>query len=262
MTTKTKTSRSLFRKKPLIGITMHYDHMDEVKKGVRYRFIREEYGKAITGMGGEAIFLDDSVSPARAAAMCDGFVISGGEDIHPSLYGEEQLGDAWLEPIERTIWERQLIDEADKLAKPILGVCYGSQLLNVHYGGSLYQNITVQCGVKEHGTSGQAIMEDVLFSEKVLGFDKGTRQTVGHRHHQAVAKLGKGMRIVATAADGTIEAITGNGHVGIQWHPEADGSADQVYGPFVTLCAKRANRLTIRDILSRERQRRRKAART
>lgn len=257
MNTPLKPKSSLFRKKPLIGITMHYDHMDEVKKGVRYRFIREEYGQAITRMGGEAIFLDDSVSAARAAAMCDGFVISGGEDIHPSFYGEEQLVDAWLEPAERTTWERQLIDEVDKLAKPILGICYGSQLLNVHYGGTLYQDIISQCNSESHGVSSKAVMEDVMFSETVLGFNKDSRQTVGHRHHQAVATLGKGLRVVAQAHDGIVEAIAGNGHVGIQWHPEADGSADQVYGPFVTMCAKRANRLTIRDILRRERLRRR-----
>lgn len=237
---------------------MHFDHFDEVKKGVRYHYIREEYGQAITRMGGEAIFLDDNISASRAADMCDGFVITGGEDVNPVLYGEEQLGDAWLEPLERSLWERQLIQEADARKKPILGICYGNQLLNVHYGGTLYQDIATQCKAKPHGTSSKAVMEDVAFSEKVLGFAKDARQTVGHRHHQAIAKLGKGLRVVAMADDGTIEAVAGNGHVGIQWHPEADGSADQVYGPFVAMCHKRASRLTIRDIIRRERRRMRR----
>ena len=239
------TQTPLFRKKPLIGITMHFDHFEEVKKGVRYHFIREEYGQAITRMGGEAIFIDDNIAPARAAQMCDGFVISGGEDINPSLYGEAQLGNAWLEPLERSRWELALVAEADIRKKPILGICYGNQLLNIHYGGTLYQDIATQIGAKDHGTSSSACMEPISFSESVLGFKKGSSQVVGHRHHQAVAKLGRGMRVVATADDGTIEAIAGNGHVGIQWHPEADGSADQVYGPFVQRCAKRAGRFAL-----------------
>lgn len=243
--------RRIPRKKPLIGVTMHYDHFEEVKKGVRYRFIREEYGAAITRVGGEAIFLDGSISPQHAAAICDGIVISGGEDINPTFYGEKQLGDAWLEPTERTTWERALIDACDKLKKPILGICYGHQLLNVHYGGTLYQDIISQCQAMHHGTSSKAALQDVLFDQTMLGFRKGTRQTVAHRHHQAVAKIAPGMKVVGRAADGTIEAIAGRGHHGIQWHPEADGSADQVYGPFIDLAAKRKLRLTIRDIMPR-----------
>ena len=236
-------------KKPLIGITMHYDHFDEVKKGVRYRYIREEYGQAITRMGGEAIFLDSSVDAKRAARMCDGFVISGGEDINSSLYGEEQLGETWVEPIERSNWERQLIDACDKLSKPILGICYGHQLLNVHYGGNLYQDIPSQCGVSSHGASSTTIEESVSFAVNTLGFKAGDNYLVGHRHHQAVKDLGRGMKAVAVASDGTIESIAGNGHVGIQWHPEADSSADLVYGPFVESCRQRANKVTIGDIL-------------
>ena len=239
------------RKKPLIGITMHYDHFEEVKKGVRYRFIREEYGAAIQRVGGEAIFLDGSVSEDRAAAMCDGIVISGGEDINPSVYGEKQLGNALLEPLERTSWERELISACDRYKKPILGICYGHQLLNVHYGGTLWQDIETQCSASNHGTSSKAALQDVLFERTALGFRKGTRQTVAHRHHQAVAKVAPDMHVVGRAADGTIEAIAGRGHHGIQWHPEADGSADQVYGPFVDLAARRKLRMTIRDIVPR-----------
>ena len=237
------------RKKPLIGVTMHYDHFEEVKKGVRYRFIREEYGAALNRVGAEVIFLDGSVSAGRIARICDGIVISGGEDINPSLYGQKQLGTAILEPLERSSWERQLITACDRYKKPILGICYGHQLLNVHYGGTLYQDIATQCDGVHHGTSSKAALMDVRFEQTALGFRKGTRQTVAHRHHQAVAELAPGFKVVGRAADGTIEAIAGRGHHGIQWHPEADGSADQVYGPFVDLAAKRKQRMTIRDIM-------------
>ncbi|MBM3210304.1 gamma-glutamyl-gamma-aminobutyrate hydrolase family protein [Candidatus Saccharibacteria bacterium] len=232
MKSHTKTTA----KKPLIGVTMHYDHFDEVKKGVRYRFIREEYGQAITRAGGEVIFIDGSISPRRAAKLCDGIVISGGEDIDPALYGEAKQGSAWIEPLERTLFERELIDACDEIGVPILGICYGSQLLNIHYGGSLYQDIASQCGARDHGTSSKAALGEIIFKKSCLGFKARSHQSVAHRHHQAVARLGDGLHVVARALDGTVEAIAGRGHVGIQWHPEADGSADAIYGPFVRSC--------------------------
>ncbi|MEO7904480.1 MAG: gamma-glutamyl-gamma-aminobutyrate hydrolase family protein, partial [Candidatus Saccharimonadales bacterium] len=118
----------------------------------------------------------------------------------------------------------------------ILGICYGEQLLNIHYGGTLDQDVTIRENAVDHGKSEQAAMHRVTFSEDFLGYSKGQQITVAARHHQAVATLAPGFVAVAYADDGCIEAIAGNGHVGVQWHSESDNTAPQIYGQFIQRC--------------------------
>lgn len=116
--------------------------------------------------------------------LCDGIVISGGRDIDPARYGEERLPEVVrTEPGERFIWETQLIEACDEANVPILGVCYGMQRLNMHYGGSLLQDIP-----REYPeTIGHKNTEhDVIFHDDFLGIDKGSARRVASRHHQAV----------------------------------------------------------------------------
>lgn len=225
---------------PVIGITMSLDMSDQIKPGVTYSFIRQEYGEQIRQAGGQPIFIDSSIEPQVAAQLCDGIVISGGEDIDPALYGQQPDGANKYEPRQRTDWERQLISACDELGVSILGICYGSQLLNVHYGGTLHQNIARILGDNhEHeDTAGKSKMTDVTFTAQFLGFTQASTVMTAHRHHQAVANVAPGFQVAAKATDGTIEAINGRGHYGIQWHAESDGTAPLVYGPYVRHCQK------------------------
>lgn len=225
-------------KQPVIGITMCYDNQDLVREGVEFSLIRKEYGEQVRAAGGQPIFFDDSIDPEAAVKMCDGIVISGGEDINPEIYGEKQLIEHIMEPIQRTEWERRLIDECDKQRIRILGVCYGSQLLNVHYGGTIYQDIATECGSDLfHGSSTEQTMHRIKFEEDFLGFQKDDFVEAAHRHHQAVRDLAPGFTAIAAAEDGVIEAIAGRGHFGIQWHSEIDGTASSIYGAFIEICA-------------------------
>jgi putative glutamine amidotransferase len=225
-------------KQPIIGITMKYDNGVLVREGVDYSIIRREYGEEVRAAGGQPIFLDGSIDPEVAVGMCDGIVITGGEDIDPSLYRGQQLLDHALEPVERTLWERKLIDACDKKRIRILGVCYGSQLLNVHYGGTLYQDIAAEAGSSMfHGSSAEQAMHRVKFAADFLSFQKNDFVETAHRHHQAVKVVAPGFTPVAQAEDGIVEAIAGHGHFGIQWHAESDGTASDIYGAFVALCA-------------------------
>lgn len=223
---------------PIIGITMCYDQGQAIRPGVDYSFIRREYGEEVRRAGGQPIFLDPSIDPRVAAEVCQGVIISGGEDIDPDFYGQEpapQLGR--LEPRPRTDWERRLISACDQVSRPILGICYGAQLLNVHYGGSLYQDIGSQTASQiDHGSSAAAALHRVTMERQLLGFSAGQVLESNSRHHQAVRDLAPGFEVAARADDGVIEAIVGRGHWGIQWHPESDGTAPQVYGAFVAAC--------------------------
>jgi putative glutamine amidotransferase len=222
--------------KPVIGISMCLDKDGLVRSGVDYSYIRREYGQRLKDAGASPIFLDNTIDPEVAAELCDGIVISGGEDIEPRFYKQSAKHVKNTEPSERTEWERKLIDACDQRKVRILGICYGSQLLNIHYGGSLFQDIAAETGsTLDHGKSTKAAMHKVTFKGNFLSFKTNEIVESASRHHQSVNKLGKGIKIAAVAEDGIIEAIAGNGHYGVQWHAEADGTAPKIYGAFVEL---------------------------
>lgn len=87
--------------------------------------------------------------------QCDGIIISGGEDIPPELYAGDAL-ETPQEPLERVMWEQLLIDACEAAGKPLLGVCYGLQLVALHYGGSLVQDIGRE--VKNHTSTAEYSM--------------------------------------------------------------------------------------------------------
>lgn len=222
---------------PIIGVTMCLDQDTHPTQGVEYNRVRREYGQALHRAGAQPIFLDATIEPLVAAELCDGIVISGGEDMDPTLYGQEKRGDRAEEPRTRTDWERQLIAACDEWEVPILGVCYGEQLLNVHYGGTLYQDIAEDFGsTLSHGSKMAPVQHAVTFERDFLGYARGKQVAVAGRHHQAVDQLAPSFRVMARSEDGSIEAIRGKGHYGIQWHAEVDASGDTIYGEFVRIC--------------------------
>lgn len=223
---------------PVIGVTMCLDQDTHPTQGVEYSRVRREYGKVLQRVGAQPIFLEATIDPLVAAQLCDGIVITGGHDIDSLMYGQEKRSDRANEPRERTQWERQLIAACDEWEVPILGVCYGEQLLNVHYGGTLHQDIAEDYGsALNHGSSTDPVLHTITFEKDFLGYGRGQRTDGVGRHHQAVDQLAPGFEVVARAEDGSIEAIRGNGHYGIQWHAEVDTSGDTIYGEFVRACA-------------------------
>ncbi len=223
--------------KPIIGVTMKLDEGALIAPGINYSVVRREYGQVLEQVGAVPVYLDLSTDPEVAATICDGIIISGGDDIYPSEYGEELTTSKLMEPLARTKWERRLIDACDANGVPILGVCYGLQLLNVHYGGTLYQDIAADFGSDQyHGNSYDQQMHNVTFESDILGYKVGQVSNAAARHHQAIKDLADEFTVAARAEDGIIEAIHGHGHFGIQWHPEADDTARQIYSEFVGYC--------------------------
>jgi len=232
---KTKT-------KPVIGITPGFDSGDhfyangQPERDVHRIYVRREYMDVLSNIGAMPFVLSPEMSMDDILELVDGVIISGGEDIAPSLYGAELLKpERLLEPPERFRWETKLVDACDEAEIPILGICYGMQLLNVHYGGTLAQDID---SYWPDNIGHYKTMHDITFIHEFLGMREKGVHTINARHHQAIDRLAKGFKVSAEAPDGIVEAIEGHGHFGIQWHPESDETGAHIYRAFVEHCTR------------------------
>lgn len=176
-------------------------------------------------------YLASSQVLKRVLTAIDGVIISGGADVNPHLYHEKN----YAAHISSTSWQRdqlekQVVKMAQELKKPILGTCRGMQIINVSCGGTLYQDLDYQLPNRksriEHIQTKAPDMPSHLI--KIARTSK-LYQTIGHStlavnsfHHQAVKKLGQGLKISAIAPDGVIEGLESiNGLIeATQWHPE------------------------------------------
>ncbi len=216
---------------PIIGIAGYL--LPPVNSVFPYRqeTINEAYTSAIQKAGGFPFLLsctnDEKLLEAAVDAV-DGILIPGGLDVDPSMYGEETLACCKEHYREIDLFQSVLIDVAIKKNRPILGICRGCQIINVHHGGSLYQDLET-CFSKEicHPSldKPEEAVHEVTIKEKSLlyGIFNKERLYVNSLHHQGIKTLGKGLNAVATAPDGLIEGIEdeNNGIIAVQWHPEA-----------------------------------------
>jgi putative glutamine amidotransferase len=216
---------------PLIGITVSLDHGERLRAGHDYLYVKRAYAQAVARAGGHPLLVSPELAPAAAAALCDGLVISGGDDIPPELYGERAAAAARPESAERINWERRLLDLFTRAATPLLGVCYGMQLINVHFGGTLVQDIAgADAAALDHGGGGRATSHEVkIAAGSFLAPLFGSAAVVCSTHHQAVARLAPGFRVAATSPDGVIEAIERDHLLAVEWHPEADQTGAAIY---------------------------------
>lgn len=176
----------------------------------------------------------DPELPALAARAA-GLVLCGGDDVVPSRFGEEPLPFARLKPVpRRDELEWAVLDAARERRVPVWGVCRGIQVLNVYFGGTLWQDVPTQCpGPVEHAVSHprdslvhrlRVTAPDHPFGARVA--ETGT--LVNSRHHQAVRRLAADLVSVAETEDGLVEAaaLSPQGGSGdwwvrsVQWHPE------------------------------------------
>ena len=143
--------------------------------------------------------------------ICDGLILTGSNiDINPIYYGEEDK----KEKIDEYKTDKKLIDLFYKKNKPILGICGGMQSINVHFGGSLYQDIQKH---NLENTLHEIKIEKDSFLYKTYGTDK---KEVNSFHHQAIKNVAQGFNVTAFSNDNTIEAIEKGNVIGVQWHPE------------------------------------------
>ncbi|WP_276871321.1 gamma-glutamyl-gamma-aminobutyrate hydrolase family protein [Lactococcus taiwanensis] len=157
--------------------------------------------------------------------LVDKIVLTGGADVSPQYYGEEpHFKLETTDPI-RDAFEFAIIDAALKFHKPILGVCRGLQVLNVYFGGSLYQDLsqtTSQIKHRQSPTPQEFPTHHVLVDQQSSLSFLPEQYFVNSFHHQAVKNLGEGLKAIAHGTDGLVEAIENKekGVLAIQWHPE------------------------------------------
>lgn len=225
---------------PVIGIVPSFDNGVVIPGGAIDRlFLRRDYTSLLASVGAVPLILNPDMPLERVMELCDGIVISGGEDIAPELYAAERIPEVErVEPVERFEWETGLIEACDREKVPILGICYGMQRLNIHYGGTLIQDIPRYL---PENAGHWKTMHDITFTHDFLGMKETGVHEINSRHHQAIERLAEGFTVCAAAPDGIIEAIEGHGHYGMQWHPESDTTGAHVYRGFIEECLARQN---------------------
>ncbi|MTV81817.1 gamma-glutamyl-gamma-aminobutyrate hydrolase family protein, partial [Secundilactobacillus folii] len=192
-------------------------------------YVQINYVEGIRQAGGVPIILPmgDPNDAETYLDSVDGLLLTGGQDVPPQLYGDEPIRELGETDIYRDQFEIALIKAAQAAHKPVLGICRGQQIINVALGGTLYQDIYVQQGTKlQHGqypTAGEIPTHSVTATDgSWLQQNFGKRFLTNSFHHQAVNKLGQGLKNTGVADDGISEAIeSGDGLLfAVQFHPE------------------------------------------
>ena len=154
----------------------------------------------------------------------DLLVLCGGEDIDPARYGETRKSYCRASNLTRDAFEWEVLGAAVALGKPVFGICRGNQMINVFFGGTLYQDLAQEHGAAHPSTHFVQVMNDGYLKP----IFQSSYQEVNSTHHQAVKDLAPGFTVAATASDGVIEAIENKAlNVrGVQFHPESLQGSD------------------------------------
>ena len=227
--------------RPRIGISACFLHADPTRlifTGKTLQYVEQSIVHWVQSSGALAVMVPSpeghtrrgDVTLAEYAAWLDGLVLHGGSDVWPGSYGEEPLKPEWSGDRVRDEYEIALLRAFIDAGKPVLGVCRGLQVINVAFGGTLYQDIsTQQPGSRTHRDAklyDQNFHEiDLVPGTRLANLYPGVaRARVNSVHHQGVKKLADGFTVEATSPeDGLIEAIcwTGRSYLAaVQWHPE------------------------------------------
>lgn len=219
--------------RPLIGVTTYRERARWGVWDTAADLLPSDYAISLEVAGGVPVLLPPMIDSAEAAAAVvarlDGLVISGGADVGPGRYGQEQhpRTTGWRE--DRDAWELALLDAAETPGLPTLGICRGMQVMAVHAGGSLHQHTPDLLGHENHGPGADQYGATVVETAKGSRLSEliGDKVAVHCHHHQSVAEY-PGFVPAGHAADGLLEAMELPGDrfcVAVQWHPEVDADA-------------------------------------
>lgn len=212
-------------RRPLIGVSA--SHSDGASR------VSGTYIQAILKAGGAPVIIPaitDGATLRDLTAQLDGLVLTGGADLNPLWYGEEPIQALQAVDPVRDLYELKLLKLAADRNIPVLGICRGEQLMNVAFGGTLYQDIPSQHPghpVKHvQNMPGESVSHNLSIApgSQLAAITGQSGLMVNSLHHQAVKTLAPGFRAVAFAADSVIEAIEAwpdRPMLGVQWHPES-----------------------------------------
>ncbi len=213
------------------------------------------YLAAVQDAGGMAIMIAPDpqleLDPDEILDLLDGLILAGGSDIDPANYGAERQPETSDTVPERDSFELALARRAWERDLPVLGICRGMQLINVSRGGTLIQHLPAALGHGEHcrvlGSFDDSDHDVRLHPGSLAARAAGEQVHVTKsHHHQAIARLGEGLRIVGRATlDDLPEAIEAPSRrfvLGVQWHPEVDPSSRVVAALVEEACDYRNER--------------------
>jgi putative glutamine amidotransferase len=231
----------------------------EPVEGLRSEIVaaRARYTAAIDRAGGQPLVLppfgeDDSMSERASDVLSrvDALVMVGGADIDPARYCEARHDETAGVDALQDSFEFALLEAALAIDLPVLAICRGMQALNVVLGGSLVQHLPDDPSRDAH----RKVHHEVhLADDSIVARVVGAIDLHGHSvHHQAVARVGDGLRVTGRAPDGTVEAVEFDRGwvVGVQWHPEDTAEHDpQQSALFAALVAQASARIAGRPLL-------------
>lgn len=253
--------------KPLIAITTSLDRGVRLHPGRDYLYVARAYSQRIAEAGGVPVLVSPDTCASAVAERCDGLVITGGEDLPERLppYSPSRapatpsapttdwaadeltgfaLGEGGVaEDAERVAWDRAALDAFDRASKCVLGVCYGMQLLNVHFGGSLYLHVAsapeLAANPVSHGGGG-VVTRHALHAEAPsrLWPSAALPSHVNSSHRQGVRDVAPGFVVTSRSDDGLVESIEREHLFGLQWHPETDLDSRAAWTTWLRLCSQ------------------------
>lgn len=212
-------------KKPIIGISCSHSQND-------FSSVRRTYTESVINAGGIPLLLpvtEDENTLESFMSVIEALILTGGEDVHPSYYNEEPIEQLGKVNDVRDFYDLTLIRLAAERNIPILGICRGEQLINVAFGGTLYQDIPAQHSdttVKHNQEEPSSIVThyiSLLPGSTIANLIGDTELVTNTHHHQAVKQVAPGFRVTAWACDSipeAIETVDGRPIWGVQFHPE------------------------------------------
>lgn len=231
--------------KPVIGIMpIYYEKMNIV-------WVRDAFTDILLKYNAVPLLLPRTNNTEALSVyfdICDGFLLTGGHDVNPELYGEQRTEKPEFYDLTRDEMEGYIVNGAVLRDLPILAICRGMQFLNVHYGGTLYYDINSEFDTnikhpRDHKFHGIAHNVTIVKGTPLYDIIDKVEYGVNSFHHQAIKHLANPFRISAVSEDGLIEGIFSPERrfiLGVQWHPELmiekDEASRKLFKTFVEAC--------------------------
>lgn len=233
--------------RPLIGLTGRVVPAGDVR-GLPASFAEvgldlyvSAYAAAVAAAGGLPLHLPQGVAVGEYAGVLDGLLLTGGGDVEPARYGAEAAPETQPPEPARDAMELALLDVAVAADLPVVGICRGLQVLNVHGGGTLHQHVEGQYRID---VAASAEVDEVRFVPgSRMAALYGPTRAVNSLHHQTVDRVAAGWSVAGRNAHGGVEAIEWDGHdvIAVQWHPEMmrGAATDPLFAWLVDAAARR-----------------------
>jgi putative glutamine amidotransferase len=234
---------------PLIGLTTYRSPAQMDGYDSEFVALPAQYVEGITRAGGVGVLIPpqplDREEARRILASLSGLVICGGWDIEPSLYGQKPSDKLEATDSLRDATEMTLLGVALDRDMPVLGICRGAQMLNVHLGGTLHQHVPDVTGSDRYRKPGGLFTDEdmtLVPGSRLASIFSGDASVPGPvQHHQAIDQVAASLVVSARGPDGIVQGVEAPEKsfcVAVQWHPEENLDDIRIFDALVTEAAR------------------------